>query len=122
MMYAELKLNQKVQVNYGNRIEYGYVCELWNADDYHPAGGRVEIVQRNGLSERIEFKDYEVGNFIGGNTMDKNIHVYCTECDWLTYTDDGIPTCKHEKECDILDAEDSKSLLDRPYYKPVSKR
>lgn len=53
--------------------------------------------------------------------MDKNAHVYCTECAWLIYTDDGIPTCKHEKECDIWDAEDSKSLLDRPYYKAISK-
>ena len=52
--------------------------------------------------------------------MDKNTHVYCTECVWLIYTDDGIPTCKYEKECNIWDAEDSKSLLDRPYYKPVS--
>lgn len=45
-------------------------------------------------------------------------HVYCTECAWLIYTD-GTPTCKYEKECDIWDPEDSKSLLDRPYYKPV---
>ena len=46
-------------------------------------------------------------------------HVYCTECAWLIYTDDGIPACKYEKECDIWDPEDSKPLLDRPYYKPV---
>ena len=64
MTYQKLKLNQKVQINYPERIKYGYICELWDADEYHPSGGRVEIVQKNGFSERIEFKDYEVGSFI----------------------------------------------------------
>lgn len=53
--------------------------------------------------------------------MDKNTHVYCTECAWLIYTDDEIPTCKYEKECNIWVPEDSSPLLGRPYYKPISK-
>ena len=64
MIYSDLKINQKVKINFCDKTEYGYICELWGADNYHPPGGRVEIVQRNGFSERIEFKDYEVGNFI----------------------------------------------------------
>lgn len=51
--------------------------------------------------------------------MDKNTHVYCTECVWLIYDENGVPTCKHEKECNIWDAEDSKPLFSRPYYKPA---
>lgn len=64
MVYSEIKLNQKVQVNYPTKTKYGYICESWDADNYHHAGGRIEIVQKNGFSERIEFKDYEVGDFI----------------------------------------------------------
>ena len=46
-------------------------------------------------------------------------HVYCTNCVWLKYENDA-PVCKYENGCDIWDPEDSKSLSDRPYYKPVA--
>ena len=43
-------------------------------------------------------------------------HVYCTHCKWFSITEDDVPTCKYETECDICDPEDSRPYKDRPYY------
>ena len=51
--------------------------------------------------------------------MDKNTYVYCTKCIWLIYSEDGTPTCIHEKECDIWDAEDSRPFSERPFYEAI---
>ena len=43
-------------------------------------------------------------------------HVYCTNCKWFKLTEDEVPTCKYETECDIYNPEDSRPHRDRPYY------
>jgi len=52
--------------------------------------------------------------------MNLDTHVYCTHCKHLKYnyfgTPNVTPICVHENECDIWDAEDSKSFSKRPYY------
>ena len=52
--------------------------------------------------------------------MNLDTHMYCTHCRYLKYNNFGTPnvtpTCIHENECDIWDAEDSKPFGERPYY------
>ena len=48
--------------------------------------------------------------------VNKNIHVYCTNCAEFRLDDEGIPYCPYEDKCDIWDCEDSKPLKQRPYY------
>lgn len=43
-------------------------------------------------------------------------YVYCTNCKWFNITEDDVPTCKYEIECDICDPEDSRPYKDRPRY------
>ena len=49
--------------------------------------------------------------------MNKDEHVYCTNCLHFRLDDEEIPYCPFEDECDINDCEDSKSYEDRPCYK-----
>ena len=55
--------------------------------------------------------------------MDKDTHVYCTQCKNFEVTND-VETmnveinCKYEDECDFWNPEDSLRFEDRPHYQP----
>ena len=61
LTYENLKLNQKVLYHYVEEDVPGYIRELWPADAYHQAGGRVEIIHKNGFRDLVEFCADEVG-------------------------------------------------------------
>jgi hypothetical protein len=48
--------------------------------------------------------------------MDKNTHVYCTECKWLRLDDEAIPYCVWSDECNDWNCEDRKPFKERPHY------
>ena len=50
--------------------------------------------------------------------MDKNTHVYCTDCEYFRLCDEGIPYCALPSDkCSVNDCEDSKPFRERPMYK-----
>lgn len=48
--------------------------------------------------------------------LNKETHVYCTNCRHFKLDDESLPYCCYEDKCDINSCEDSKSLKHRPYY------
>lgn len=51
--------------------------------------------------------------------MQKNTHVYCTNCLWFKIINE-TPECKYSSECDFWDFEDSRPFSERPRYKAKS--
>ena len=48
--------------------------------------------------------------------MNKDTHVYCTNCKWFRIDDEDIPYCPFEDICDIGNCEDSMAYKYRPNY------
>lgn len=48
--------------------------------------------------------------------MNKDEHVYCTDCKHFRLDDEYKQYCPFEEECDIWNCEDSKPFSERPKY------
>ncbi len=53
--------------------------------------------------------------------MDKNQHVYCTDCFNFRLCDEEKPYCIYEDKCNINDCDDGKPFNERPCFEYIIK-
>lgn len=53
--------------------------------------------------------------------VNKLDQVYCTNCKFFKIKEISVdnlePSCKYQEKCNLYDCEDSRSLVERPFYK-----